>query len=139
MSKGLKMQKRSQLLKSLIMLFIFGTAIVGCERRTEDQAVTQSSGAQSSRSESSGSAQSGTGATMQRAERAVDDSVITTKAKSALLADTTVKGSDIHVETNKGVVTLSGTVENERQRERAASIVRGLDGVKSVENKTSLK
>lgn len=76
---------------------------------------------------------------MQRAERNVDDSVITTKAKSALLADTTVKGSEIHVETNQGVVTLSGTADNERQRDRAASIVRGLDGVKSVDNKVSLK
>jgi hyperosmotically inducible protein len=76
---------------------------------------------------------------MRRAERTVDDSVITTKAKSALLADSTVKGTDIHIETNRGVVTLSGAVDNDRQRERAASIVRGIDGVKSVENKMTLK
>ncbi|QAU36012.1 BON domain-containing protein [Janthinobacterium sp. 17J80-10] len=87
-----------------------------------------SSGARSSGASTSGSA-----------ERAIDDSVITTKAKSALLADTTVKGTDINVETNRGIVSLSGMVDNDRQRDRAASIVRGIDGVKSVENKMTVK
>lgn len=138
------MTKAIDFLKSVAVLFLFGTALVACERRVPEDSATQSSGAQSSRSESSGSASqsrsdSGGSPALQRAERSVDDSVITTKAKSALLADTTVNGSEINVETNKGVVTLSGTVANDRQRERAASIVRGLDGVKSVENKMTLK
>jgi hyperosmotically inducible protein len=133
------MNKMSHLGKTLVILFVFGTAMAGCERRNPDEAGAQSSGAPSSRSESSGSSQSGSGSSMGRTERAVDDSVITTKAKSALLADTTVKGSEIHVETNKGIVTLSGAVDNERQRARAASIVRGIDGVKSVENKMTVK
>ncbi len=65
--------------------------------------------------------------------------MITTKAKTALLADTTVKGTDINVETNKGVVSLNGAVEDSRQKERAASIVKGIDGVKSVENKLTVE
>ena len=37
----------------------------------------------------------------------IDDTVITTKVKSALLNDQTVKGIDIKVATRKGVVLLS--------------------------------
>lgn len=133
------MSKTFNVLKVSAIVFAVGAVLAGCERRSPDQAATQSSGAQSSRTEAAGSSSSSGNPSMQLAERAVDDSVITTKAKSALLADTTVKGSEIHVETNKGIVTLSGAVDNERQRERAASIVRGIDGVKSVENKTTLK
>ncbi|RJG04301.1 BON domain-containing protein [Noviherbaspirillum sedimenti] len=95
-----------------------------------------SSGASES---SSASGSYGNGSLTQRAERGIEDSVITTKAKTALLADTTVKGTDIHVETNKGVVSLSGMVDTERQRERAASIVKGIDGVSSVDNKMTVK
>lgn len=141
------MNKISDLFKTLLFVVVLGTAIAGCERRDADQSGTQSSGATSSPgsdSMSSGARSSGaTGSSGANAsgsaERAIDDSVITTKAKSALLADTTVKGTDINVETNRGVVSLSGMVDNDRQRDRAASIVRGIDGVKSVENKMSVK
>ncbi|TCS34694.1 hyperosmotically inducible protein [Paucimonas lemoignei] len=138
------MTKAIDLLKTSVVLLFVGVALTACERRAADDTTSQSSGAQSARLESAGSSSrsdsgSEASSTLQRAERAVDDSVLTTKAKSALLADTTVKGSEVNVETNKGVVTLSGAVENERQRERVASIVRGIDGVKSVENKMTLK
>lgn len=141
------MNKISHLFKTLLLVFALGAAITGCERRDADQSGAQSSGAPSapgSDAMSSGASSSGaTGSSGANAsgsaERAIDDSVITTKAKSALLADTTVKGTDINVETNRGVVSLSGMVDNDRQRDRAASIVRGIDGVKSVENKMTVK
>lgn len=141
------MNKISHLFKTLLFVVALGAAITGCERRDADQSGAQSSGAPSSPGSdamSSGARSSGaTGSSGANAsgsaERAIDDSVITTKAKSALLADTTVKGTDINVETNRGVVSLSGMVDNDRQRDRAASIVRGIDGVKSVENKMTVK
>lgn len=141
------MTKISHLFKTLLFIFAFGAAIAGCERRDADQSGTQSSGATSSPgSESMSSGERSSGATGSpgaygsgSAARAIDDSVITTKAKSALLADTTVKGTDINVETNRGVVSLSGMVDSEGQRDRAASIVRGIDGVKSVDNKMTVK
>lgn len=142
------MHKISNLFKTLMIIFALGAVVAGCERREADQSGAQSSGATSSpgsESRSGGGSSSGaTGATgayggSGSAGRAIDDSVITTKAKSALLADTTVKGTDIDVETDRGIVTLSGMVDNERQRDRAASIVRGIDGVKSVENKMTVK
>jgi len=69
----------------------------------------------------------------------VDDSAITTKVKSALLADEIVKGLDIKVETHKGEVQLSGFVDNQTQIDRAISVTRGVEGVKNVDNKMTLK
>ncbi len=59
--------------------------------------------------------------------------------KSALLADAEVKGLDIKVETNKGEVQLSGFVDTQAQIDRAVSVAKGVEGVKNVDNKMSLK
>lgn len=69
----------------------------------------------------------------------IDDSVITAKVKSALLADRDVKSFDLKVETRNGEVMLSGFVGNQAQVERAILIARGVPGVKDVANKMSLK
>ncbi|WP_153116601.1 BON domain-containing protein [Rhodocyclus tenuis] len=69
----------------------------------------------------------------------VDDSVVTTKVKSALLGDADVKGLDIKVETRKGMVQLSGFVDNQLQIDRATAVTRGVEGVKSVESSMTLK
>ncbi|SEK57656.1 BON domain-containing protein [Nitrosovibrio tenuis] len=69
----------------------------------------------------------------------VDDAAITTKVKSALLADPDVKSLDIKVETRKGEVQLSGFVDNQGQIDRAIAVAKGVEGVKKVDNKMSLK
>lgn len=69
----------------------------------------------------------------------IDDSAITTKVKSALMADADVKSFDIKVETSKGVVQLSGFVDNQGQIDRAIAVAKGVEGVKSVDNKMNLK
>lgn len=69
----------------------------------------------------------------------IDDSAITTKVKSSLLADADVKGLDIKVETNKGEVQLSGFVDSQAQIDRAMSIARGVEGVNNVQNNMTLK
>lgn len=69
----------------------------------------------------------------------IDDSVVTTKVKSALLADPDVKSFDIQTETRKGEVQLSGFVDNEAQVERAMTVARAVEGVKTVSNKMSVK
>ena len=60
----------------------------------------------------------------------IDDSTITTKVKSALLADADVKSFDIKVETRKGEVQLSGFVDNQAQIDRAIAVAKGVEGVK---------
>ena len=69
----------------------------------------------------------------------IDDSVITTKVKSKLLADPDIKGFDLNVETHKGDVQLSGFVDNQAQIDNAIMITRSVEGVKNVDNRVSLK
>ena len=69
----------------------------------------------------------------------VDDSVITTKVKSLLVADDFLKSFQISVETYKGTVQLSGFVNSEQAVDKASEIARSVKGVKSVKNDLIVK
>ncbi|WP_413741035.1 BON domain-containing protein [Sodalis sp. RH15] len=69
----------------------------------------------------------------------IDDTVITTKVKSELLRDDEVASRNIHVDTYKGRVQLSGFAGSSREASRAISIARGVPGVREVENHISIK
>jgi hyperosmotically inducible periplasmic protein len=69
----------------------------------------------------------------------LDDSVITTKVKSALMADNVGKGGDTSVETRKGEVLLSGFVDDQAQADREVQLAKGVEGVQSVQNKLMVK
>ena len=72
--------------------------------------------------------------------QALDDALITTKVKASLAADPQVSALAISVETNDGVVQLSGVVENEAERQRAIQLAQGMEGVKRVDaNKLLVK
>jgi hyperosmotically inducible protein len=68
-----------------------------------------------------------------------DDSVITSKVKSLLANDDFFKSFKISVETNKGVVQLSGFVNSQGAVDRAGHIARSVQGVKSVQNNLIVK
>lgn len=69
----------------------------------------------------------------------VDDTVTTTKVKTALLADSDIKGLDVSVETEKNIVTLSGEVNNQTQIDRAVKLAGEVSGVASVVNHLTIK
>jgi hyperosmotically inducible protein len=69
----------------------------------------------------------------------VDDTVITSKVKTALMADPDIKGTNINVDTMKGEVKLSGTVKSEAQVQKAMEITRGVEGVTGVQNNLQVK
>ena len=69
----------------------------------------------------------------------LDDSVITARVKSALLADHDAKSFEIKVETRKGQVQLSGFVDTQERIDNAIALTRKVEGVQSVENGMSLK
>ena len=71
--------------------------------------------------------------------RDLDDTVITAKVKTTLIESVDTKGFDIKVETRKGVVQLSGFIDNRAQADRAIAITRAIDGVKQVEDGMTLK
>lgn len=62
------------------------------------------------------------------------DAVTTSEIKAKLLADDIVPSRTVKVETTDGVVQLSGSVKNQAQSDRAESIAKAIDGVKSVKN-----
>jgi hyperosmotically inducible protein len=69
----------------------------------------------------------------------LEDGILATRVKSALLADPDLKGFDFEIETRKGEVQVSGFVDNQTQIDRAIAVARGVAGVKRVENKVGLK
>ena len=69
----------------------------------------------------------------------IDDSTITTKVKAALLADPDISSYAINVETFKGVVQLSGFVNNKEQARKAVENARSVQGVKSVKDNLVVK
>ena len=69
----------------------------------------------------------------------VDDAVITSKVKAAFAADSTVKATEVQVETYKGDVQLSGFVAEAGDAQRAVEIARGVKGVTSVKNDIRVK
>jgi len=69
----------------------------------------------------------------------VDDTMITTKVKTALLGDPDVKGMAINVETVGGNVMLSGFVDSQTQRQRALDLAGRVEGVSRVTDKMSVK
>jgi osmotically-inducible protein OsmY len=69
----------------------------------------------------------------------IDDTVVTTKVKSALFSDKDIKSSDIGVVTFKGRVQLSGFVSSQAIANRAVEITKGVTGVRVVENDMQVK
>lgn len=101
----------------LIFIFVFASFLAGCDGKsgTGDKSSAVSVGT------------------------ALDDSVITTKVKSALFADPEIKSVEIKVETRKGEVQLSGFVDNQAHVDRALDIARRVEGVKNVANHMTVK
>jgi osmotically-inducible protein OsmY len=69
----------------------------------------------------------------------IDDSVITTKVKAAILDDPMLKVFQVNVETFKGEVQLSGFVDSAKAAAKAGEVARGVKGVKSVKNNLIVK
>ena len=72
-------------------------------------------------------------------EQAVDEGSLTLKIKSKMALDDMVKARTINVDTTGSVVTLTGTVESSRERERAVQLARETVGVSKVVDKLQVK
>jgi hyperosmotically inducible protein len=64
----------------------------------------------------------------------VDDATITTKVKAAFAEDKLVKGRDISVRTDHGVVDLTGTVNSQLESDRATKLATNVKSVAAVHN-----
>lgn len=69
----------------------------------------------------------------------IDDAAITTRIKVEMAKDKEVSATSIKVETDKGVVQLSGTAKSRAEVDKAVSIARAVNGVSSVQNNITVQ
>ena len=103
-------------LSSLIIAAMLAVALAGCA--------------------SSGAAP---GSKQDQAADSVNDAYITSLIKAHLIAISDVKAFDIHVATENGVVTLTGTAPTADLRDKAVSYARETKGVKGVVDHIEIK
>ena len=109
----------------------YGTTMMTATLLTSLLAVAPyTAGAQSKMDQTKDKAKS----TTQEAKTMVSDSWITSKTKIALFADERVKGTQVGVDTMKGVVHLRGKVDSDEAKTAAADVAKGIEGVQSVKN-----
>lgn len=77
--------------------------------------------------------------TERTAGQVLDDSVITTKVKSAIFEEPTLKVFQINVKTYQGKVLLSGFVDSQQTVQKAGEVARAVAGVVAVENSLVVK
>ena len=70
---------------------------------------------------------------------AASDTAITTKVKAGLVKEPNLDSLGIHVETEKGVVMLSGFVNSKEEADKAVKVAKGVEGVSSVKSAIKVK
>jgi hyperosmotically inducible periplasmic protein len=69
---------------------------------------------------------------------AISDSVITTRVKAGILSDPGMAGSDVSVNTDRGVVSLTGLIKSQEQAAIASAHAQRQDGVMRVDNQLAV-
>ncbi len=132
---------RKRLVLGVALAGALSVLIAGCGRQEEQATQPATTSQAATPPETASTTQPAT--TTQPASTTVgteiDDGVITTKVKAALLADADIKSLEIGVETNKGDVQLSGVVDTQDQIDQAVAIAKKVDGVTNVGNQMSIK
>lgn len=122
------------------------TGMAGAGERTREAVATvkeKTAAAVDRTKEVAANAVQRTGAATERAgertARVAADGSITTKVKAGLVADPDLKGMEISVDTEQGVVMLSGFVESKAEADKAVQVAKSVDGVTSVKSAIKVK
>jgi len=118
--------KESQMLKRMSVLFCGAAFAITTAGYATAQTATQE-------------AKEKTKTAAEKTKTTMTDAEITSAVKTKLLADTTVGGLKLDVDTEHGVVTLSGPVHSAAERAQALKLARETKGVKSVKNNLKLE
>lgn len=124
--RGNKMKTVSSVLALLSVAVI---SLSGCMSQKE----SQSSGAGHTSAAATGD---GYGA---RAGQGVDNSVLTSRVKTALAAHSSLKTLVLNVDSDNGAVTISGTVSSREAYDSVDRVARDVDGVRSVNNRLLIR
>jgi hyperosmotically inducible periplasmic protein len=73
------------------------------------------------------------------ADKPITDDHIIDQVRIRLSGDAEVKGGALMVDCKQGVVTLTGTVETSRQKDKATKLTKKIKGVKQVVNSLEIK
>jgi len=109
------MTNRSSTLLAIASLALSGTALVGCATSSPPPRTHETAG------------------------QYLDDTVLTTKVKSALLGEPGLKSFQISVKTYQDQVQLSGFVDSTEARQLAGRVASGVHGVANVRNDLIVK
>src|SRR5688500_7738248 len=71
---------------------------------------------------------------VEKTKDVIDDATITTKIKAEYAKDKMVSVMKISVDTDKGVVKLTGTAKSKEEAAKAEQIAKSVNGVTSVKN-----
>ena len=127
----------------LILALAGATAAAGCDRTTTERAreeARETAGTAGAKARELGQeVAQRTEAAAEQARQEAAEGTITGKIKAKMALDDTIRARDIGVETEGTVVTLTGTVETEAQRDRALQLARETDGVTRVVDKLQLR
>lgn len=69
----------------------------------------------------------------------IDDATVTATVKAKLIDDTTTKAHQINVETQNGIVQLTGFADSMASKSRAGELARSVDGVAEVKNDIEIR
>jgi osmotically-inducible protein OsmY len=120
------MQKELQMLKRMSVLFCGAAFAMMTAGYATAQTATQE-------------AKDKTKAGAEKTKTTMTDAEITSAVKTKLMADKTVGGLKLDVDTEHGIVTLSGPVHSAAERAQAAKLARETKGVKGVKNNLKLE
>ena len=127
---------------SFASLLAFGLCIAPVAFAQSDTSSTSNgnrSSASSSMHRAGESTENAISNTYNGAKRGVQDTALTTKVKLALHDDKITHGTDIHVDTIAGVVTLSGSAPTAEAAQRAETLAKQTKGVEAVKNAISVR
>jgi hypothetical protein len=137
-----------QILPLVAASFVAATLVIACERTESPLSTRGGNGAEGARQPAAAAVPPpGGGTASTTAQRpaapipppeALTDTMITGRINTALLSDPGMAGADVSVQTNKGVVTLVGTVKSHEQTGIASAHAQRQDGVVRVDSDLAL-
>lgn len=111
----------------------------GCDRKEDTTAGEKVDNAIATTEQKTETAANTVEAKTESAAQSIDDAAITTALKGKYVLDDELKAHDINVDTNNGVVTLTGAAPSQAAIDRATTIAKTVDGVKDVQNQLTVK
>jgi hyperosmotically inducible periplasmic protein len=130
--------------RTLLLATIAAAGLSGCDRTELNPAVSAKTAQAEARSPADPAARAQAAAPAPAPAPAsvprdtITDSVITAKIKTAILSDPSMTGTDVSVNTERGVVSLSGNVKSQEQIAMASAHAQRQDGVMRVDTQLAM-